>query len=299
MTPPCLAARGISKAFGATRALDAVDFTVARGEIHALLGENGAGKSTLVKILSGIVKPDAGSIELDGATVELTSKLSAQMGIVVVHQELSLLPNLSVAENILIHDIPIWRGRPAAATGFIDRGKLGERARASLRSMALDLDPTAQVASLSQAERQLVEIARAQAQSPKVILFDEPTSSLPPDQRGALFGRIRRIRESGVGVVFITHFLEEALQISDRITVLRDGRNVDTVEARETSMSRLVELMCGRPAGSVFPKRGNGNLGGVAKLSVENVVAAPRLHDIAFDVQPGEIVGLAGLVGSG
>ena len=295
----CLVARDISKSFGATKALDAVNFSVEQGEIHALLGENGAGKSTLVKILSGIVKPDSGVIELDNEPIELTSKLSSRMGIVVVHQELSLLPNLSVAENILINDVPIRAGRLAEAAGFIDRKRLMARAKASLESMALDIDPATPVSALSQAERQLVEITRAQARSPKVILFDEPTSSLPPDQRGSLFRRIRRIRETGVGIVFITHFLEEALQISDRITVLRDGRNVGTLAARETSVSQLVELMSGRPAGTVFPKRDAGDLGGVPKLSVERISCRPKVHDVSFSVGRGEVVGLAGLVGSG
>jgi ABC-type sugar transport system ATPase subunit len=295
--PPCLAARGISKSYGATRALDAVDFAVAHGEIHALLGENGAGKSTLVKILSGIVKPDAGAIELDGRPIEPSPRLSHRLGIVVVHQELSLLPNLSVAENILISDIPLRRG--GAALGFVDRRRLLARARESLQAMALDLDPAAPVGSLSQAERQLVEIARAQAQSPKVILFDEPTSSLPPDQRGALFGRMRRIREAGVGVVFITHFLEEALQLSDRITVLRDGRAVRTLAAGETTVEQLVELMSGRPAGSVFPRRAEAPAGAVPKLQVSGIAAGTRLHDVSFTVGSGEVVGLAGLVGSG
>src|SRR5260221_8900433 len=221
---PCWAARQVSKPYGATRALDAVDFTVARGEIHALLGENGAGKSTLVKILSGTVRLDAAVIELEGEAIEPSPKLSSRRGIVVVHQELSLLPNLSVAENILINDIPRRAGGPAAAAGIIDRRRLLARAKDSLALMALDIDPRTKVAALGPAERQLVEITRALALSPKVILLDEPTSSLPPDQRGALFQRLQRIRSTGVGIVFITHFLEEALQISDRLTVLRDGR---------------------------------------------------------------------------
>jgi ribose transport system ATP-binding protein len=297
--PPCLLAHGISKSYGATRALQGVDFAVEHGEIHALLGENGAGKSTLVKILSGIVRPDAGTIELDGRAIEPSPRLSHRLGIVVVHQELSLLPNLTVAENILINDIPLRRGGAAASLGVVDRRRLLSRARESLAAMALDIDAAAPVDALSQAERQLVEIARAQAQSPKVILFDEPTSSLPPDQRGALFGRIRKIREAGVGIVFITHFLEEALQISDRITVLRDGHAVATLAARETTVERLVELMSGRPAGSVFPRRAEAPSGEVPKLAVSGIAAGPKLRDVSFTVGRGEVVGLAGLVGSG
>jgi ribose transport system ATP-binding protein len=282
-----------------TRALDSVDVTVARGEIHALLGENGAGKSTLVKILSGTVKPDSGVIELEGEAIEPSPKLSSRRGIVVVHQELSLLPNLSVAENILINDIPRRSGGAAAAAGIIDRRRLLTRAKASLALMALDIDPRTKVASLGPAERQLVEITRALALSPKVILLDEPTSSLPPDQRGALFQRLQRIRATGVGIVFITHFLEEALQISDRMTVLRDGRVVGTLEAAGASVARLVEMMTGRPAGSVFPKHEDPGAGAVARLSVESIVAPPRLRSVSFNVRPGEVVGLAGLVGSG
>ena len=294
-----LAARGVSKSFGATRALADVDVTVARGEIHALLGENGAGKSTLVKILNGTVKPDGGTIEVDGRALDPTPRLSSQMGIVVVHQELSLLPNLSVAENILIGDMPIRGGRLSHILGWIDRRRLRERATAGLRAMALEIDPRVPVATLSQAERQLVEIARAQARSPRVILLDEPTSSLPPDQRGALFQRMRLIRDSGVGILFITHFLEEALQISDRITVLRDGRNVGTHPSTEVSMARLVEMMTGRPAGTLFPQRPADGLSGGAKLSVSRLVSGTKLREVSLDVRSGEVVGLAGLVGAG
>ena len=297
--PPTLLARGVSKAYGATRALDGVDFAVEHGEIHALLGENGAGKSTLVKILSGIVHPDAGTIELDGRAIQPSPRLSHRLGIVVVHQELSLMPNLSVAENILINDVPLRRGAFASAVGFVDRGRLLARAKEILTAMAISLDPAAPVGSLSQAERQLVEIARAQAQSPRVILFDEPTSSLPPDQRGALFGRIRTIRDAGVSIVFITHFLEEALQISDRITVLRDGRAVATLASRETAVDRLVELMSGRPAGTVFPRRAEAVVGEVPRLAVSGLGAGTKLHDVSFSVGRGEVIGLAGLVGSG
>jgi ribose transport system ATP-binding protein len=297
--PPCLVATGISKSYGATRALEEVDFVVEPGEIHALLGENGAGKSTLVKILSGIVRRDAGTIEVDARPIEPSARLSHRLGIVVVHQELSLLANLTVAENILINDIPLRRGGAAAMVGAVDRKRLMARAREILAAMSLEIDPAAPVATLSQAERQLVEIARAQAQSPKVILFDEPTSSLPPDQRGALFGRIRKIRDAGVGIVFITHFLEEALQISDRITVLRDGRAVATLAARETSVEQLVELMSGRPAGTVFPRRREATVGAIPKLAVNGIAAGAKLRDVSFSVGRGEVVGLAGLVGSG
>jgi ribose transport system ATP-binding protein len=295
----CLVARGISKAYGATRALESVDFTVEKGEIHALVGENGAGKSTLVKILSGSVKPDEGTIEVEGESVELSAELSSRMAIVVVHQELSLLQNLTVAENIFVGNVPVRAGSWSAVLGVIDRRKLLDQAKASLELMGFEIDSRTPVAHLSQAQRQLVEITRALAQSPRLILFDEPTSSLSPDQRDSLFRRIKRISAMGVGVVFITHFLEEALQICDRITVLRDGRNVATLVSGEANMGRLIELMSGRPAGTVFPNSKTSRLGEVAMLSVDRIASRPKLREVSFDVGHGEIVGLAGLVGSG
>ena len=296
---PCLAARGITKSFGATRALIDVDLSVARGEIHALLGENGAGKTTLVKIVVGVERPDAGTITLEDRQIDPFHERLSDLGIEVVHQELSLIPNLSIAENILIRNLPIRTGRFAAVTGFVDRGKLVEQARGKLELLGLDLDPRRPVGELSQAERQLVEITRAWAQSPKLILFDEPTSSLPPDQRDALFERIERIRDTGVGIVFITHFIEEALQLADRVSVLRDGRNAGTFAAAERSTVEVIELMSGRPAGTVFPSRTADARNETAKLAVEHLACAPKLRDVSFSVHRGEIVGLAGLVGSG
>ena len=174
-----------------------------------------------------------------------------------------------------------------------------ERAKRNLALLAADIDPQAKIDSLSQAQRQLVEIVRALVHSARIILLDEPTSSLPPDERNELFSRLRLIREQGVGIVFITHLLEEALNLSDRITVLRDGRNVGTRIAKETTVTQLVALMTGRPPGSVFPKRAATTRSGEPLLSVENLASYPRLADGTFDVREGEIIGLAGLVGSG
>jgi ABC-type sugar transport system ATPase subunit len=280
-------------------ALDDVSFSVRPGEIHALLGENGAGKSTLVKIMTGSIKADQGSIEMDGERFQPSPSSSTQMGLVVVHQELSLLTNLTVAENISLGQLPIRKGALARLIGHADRKAMVERAAMALKLMALDIDPQMPVSRLSQAERQLVEIARAQALSPKIILLDEPTSSLPPDQRGALFRRLERIRQSGVGIVFITHLLEEALKLSDRITVLRDGKNVATVKAAQATVPQLIELMSGRPPGSIFPQwRGEADATS-AKLSVERISAGPKVRNVSFLVRKGEVVGLAGLVGSG
>ena len=286
-------ARQISKRFGATQALDDVTCEVLTGEIHAVLGENGAGKSTLVKIMSGHLQPDEGRLELDGEVMPaLTPKAAFEAGIVVVHQELSLLPTLSVAENILINDPPL-------RAGLLDRRAMVEKSKAHLALLAADIDPLVTIERLSQAQRQLVEIARALVHSARVILLDEPTSSLPPDERHELFGRLRLIREQGVGIVFITHLLEEALELSDRITVLRDGRNVGSRGAAETSVTRLVELMTGRATGTVFPSRRSTSAEVPPLLTVSSIASGPRLLDASFDVREGEIVGLAGLVGSG
>ena len=294
-----LVARGISKTFGATKALDDVSFSVLPGEIHALLGENGAGKSTLVKIVTGSIKADQGSIEMDGAAFEPNPRFSAQRGLVVVHQELSLLSNLTVAENISLSQIPIRQGALAHMIGYVDRRSMLKRAKAALELMALDINPLTLVSDLSQAERQLVEIARAQAQSPKIILLDEPTSSLPPDQRGALFRRMERIRDSGVGIVFITHSLEEAQKLSDRITVLRDGRNVSTIKASKATVSQLIEFMSGRPPGMFFPQWQSKSVVVAPRLTVQAISSGPKVHNVSLTVRKGEIVGLAGLVGSG
>jgi ribose transport system ATP-binding protein len=293
-------ARDVRKRFGATQALDGVTFDVQRGEVHALLGENGAGKSTLVKIMGGFLAPDQGELELDGEKLgDLTPAQAFAHGIVVVHQELSLLPTLSVAENILINRPPLRRNPLSRALGHLDRRSMVARARAGLALLHADIDPTRQTGSLSQAERQLVEIVRALAQSARLILLDEPTSALPPNERRELFSRIRLIRQEGVGIVFITHLLEEALDISDRITVLRDGHNVGTRDAATTSVGDLVELMTGRPAGSVFPTRVDQRHTAAPRLAVTGLESPPRLCGASFQVWPGEIVGLAGLVGSG
>jgi ribose transport system ATP-binding protein len=293
-------ARNISKRFGATQALARVDFDVQRGEVHALLGENGAGKSTLVKIMGGFLQRDEGHLTLgDEMLDDLTPSGAYARGIVVVHQELSLLPNLSVAENILINRPPVRDNAVSRALGHLDRREMMVRARAGLALLHAEIDPAMPAAELSQAERQLVEIVRALAHSARLILLDEPTSALPPDERRELFSRIRLIRAEGVGIVFITHLLDEALAISDRITVLRDGRNVGTRPAAGTSVADLVELMTGRPSGSVFPSRGGPAGAAPPKLAVTDLRSPPRLNGVSFQVRAGEIVGLAGLVGSG
>ena len=293
------AAHGISKRFGATQALDDVSLRVRPGEIHAVLGENGAGKSTLVKIMSGLLEPDSGNLTIDDRPVTgLSPRVAFEKGIVVVHQELSLLPNLTVAQNLFISQPPTGSSRIAKALGLLNRRQLVKRARESLRGLGVEIDPSVKVATLGPAERQLVEIVRAFAQSARLVLLDEPTSSLPPDERSDLFDRLKVVKEKGISVVFITHLLDEALNISDTITVLRDGRNVGTRAARDITMDQLVELMTGRPHGSVYPARVPAQHSLRAKLSVENLACPPNLKNATFSVNKGEIIGLAGLVGA-
>jgi ABC-type sugar transport system ATPase subunit len=294
-----LSCKKISKAYGTTRALSEVNFDVRRGEIHALLGENGAGKSTLVKIISGALRPDDGDLRLDGRDLTLhSSQDGLAQGIAVVHQELSVLPNLSVDENVCLGNPPLRRTPALRAFGMIDRKEMRRRTTAAAELLGYSL-PNERVAYLSPAQRQLVEIVRALARSARVLLLDEPTSSLPPGERWRLFERLDHLRGEGIGVVFITHLLDEALEISDRITVLRDGRNAGTQQASETTISNLIELMTGRPAGTVYPNVDGAKSEAVARLSVEAIASYPEVQDISLSVGPGEIVGLAGLVGSG
>lgn len=302
LSVPRVQARQLCKTFGVTRALVDVDFEVRRGEIHALLGENGAGKSTLVRILTGALKPDEGTLLVDGEPVSFHSPQDAlARGIVAVHQELSLIPTLTVTENVCLTALPVYQWWPARLVGLKNADEMQKRATEAANLLDLELweRGNARVEDLSSAQRQLVEIVRALAQSASVILLDEPTSSLPPEERRIVFDRLERLRAQNVGVVFITHLLEEALDISDRITVLRDGHNVATLQANTTKMSSLIELMTGRPAGAVFPRRASVTATRAPALEVVNLRSLPEVNDVSFHVQPGEIVGVAGLVGSG
>ncbi len=223
--PPLLSLRGVTKRYGGVLALAGVDFDLRAGEIHALLGENGAGKLTLIKVLGGIVRPDGGTIELDGRPVEVRDAAEAdRLGIRLIHQELSLAPNLSVAENILL-------GREPTRLGMlIDRRRLDAAAEALVAELDMpEIGPVrALVGSLSVARQQLVEIARALAVRARILVLDEPTASLSQHEAETLMARLRRLREQGVGIIYISHRLEEIRRLADRITVLRDGRNVGT-----------------------------------------------------------------------
>jgi len=291
-----LQAVGLSKRFGVVQALDAVDLTVRAGEVHALVGENGAGKSTLINILAGVLRPDAGRIVLSGRELKLrTAYEAAQAGIAAVFQELSLVGTLSVAENVLANRQPVNR------LNLIRTAELRRRTRQALQvlDVDLDLDPDALVERLSIAERQLVEIVKAVSASPRVLLLDEPTSSLTRRETEALFGLIRRLRGQGVAIVYISHHLPEVLELADRVTVLRDGRHVATRPAADIAENDLIRLMVGRELRDIYGRRGLTERGGVPRLRVRGLSKRGAFEAVDLEVGAGQILGLAGLVGAG
>jgi len=285
--------RGVRKRFGATVALDGVDLEVAPGEVHALIGENGAGKSTLLAIVAGEFPPDAGEMELDGGPYRPASPRDARAeGIALIHQELSLFPHLTVAENILM-------GREVARGGWVDRPAAEKRALDVLREFDRpEIRPDVRVADLSLPAQQVVEICRAIAAEARVVLMDEPTSSLQGEDVQRLFALVRRLRERGLTVVYISHFLEEVRQVADRFTVLRDGRHVATGPLSATTDGELITHMVGRSIENLFPPHG-GAAPGEPALVVEGLSNPPALQDVSFELRRGEVLGIAGLMGSG
>ena len=284
--------RGINKSFTGVKALKDISFQIRRGEVHALMGENGAGKSTLMKILSGAYTKDSGGILVDGreVTIKNTSD-SEKLGIAIIYQELNLIPELSVAENIFLHRQP-QRGI------FVDWKQMNSQAADVLKQIDVDIDTKATVSSLSVAQQQMVEIAKAVSYHSDVIVFDEPTSSLTEEEVEHLFRIINMLRDRGCGIIYISHKMEEILRISDEVTVMRDGAWVATEPAAEMTMERIIKLMVGRELTNRFPPKDN-EIGGVL-LEVEGLTAMhSKLRDVSFNVHKGEIVGLAGLDGSG
>jgi ribose transport system ATP-binding protein len=292
MTAPLLELTAINKQFPGVRALADVDFTLLPGEIHALLGENGAGKSTLVKIISGIYQPDSGTFRVRGAAIsELSPVKAKQLGIALVHQELSLVPALSVAENIFLGNLP------RTAAGAIDWPRANREAKQAMAELGVKIDPTRELRSLSVAEQQLVEIAKTLQRQPDILLLDEPTSALSDAERSRLFEVIRALRDRGVGIIYISHHLSEIAMIADRVTVLRDGRNVGTIPIAEASQETIVRMMVGRALSDQFPKPAVAR--GAPALVVEGLTVDGRLRDISFTLHQGEILGVFGLMGAG
>jgi rhamnose transport system ATP-binding protein len=289
--PPRADLRGISKRFAATQALDDVSLELRPGEIHGLVGENGAGKSTLVKILAGVYQPDSGTIWLDGEATVLSGPARArELGIAVVHQEPRLFPDLTIAENVYIGHAP--RG----PLGTIDWRSTRRAASTLFEELDVRFDVGAPVRGLSMADQQLIEIAKSLSFDARVLILDEPTASLSAHEVDRLFTIVRRLRDRGVAVLFVSHRLGEVFELCDRATVFRDGRHVVTAATRELTTADLVRHMVGRSV-SLFPKVET-PIGDVL-LEVDGLARTGEFRDISFAVRAGEIVGLAGLVGAG
>ncbi len=294
MTEAALQTVGLRKSFGVVQALDGVDLVVHGGEIHALVGENGAGKSTLINILSGTLRPDAGEIRLAGRRVSFhNAREAAAAGIGAVFQELSIVAPLSVAENVFANRQPVNRWN------LIRRGELHQRTRQMLRLFDLEVEPDLPVAALSVAQQQVVELLKALSARPRVLLLDEPTSALTQRETAVLFGLLRRLRQEGVAVVYISHHLPEVLELADRVTVLRDGRHVATRPRHELSEREMIRLMVGRELQDIYGRPAAVPREGVPRLRVEQLTRPDAFADIGFALWPGEIVGMAGLMGAG
>ena len=290
MSDILLELKGVSKSFGATRALRRVDLTVRRGEVHALIGENGAGKSTLMKVLSGAHRADEGEVILKGRPCYIPSPAAGRaLGIAMIYQELTLAPDLTVEENLTL-------GAERSSYGFVR-----EQNEAINRALELlhhaDLPLRVPVRTLSIGLQQIVEIARALVNEAEVIIMDEPTSSLSAADTEALFGAIERLKDAGIAIIYISHFLDEVTRIADAYTVLRDGETVGSGRIAETDIPSIINLMVGRTLTEMFPRVDHEM--GVVALTVEGLSGAPIPDNVSFSVRKGEILGFSGLVGSG
>ncbi|MBI1762538.1 MAG: sugar ABC transporter ATP-binding protein [Acidobacteria bacterium] len=293
-TVPVLEMRGIGKAFSGNQVLADVNLTARAGEVLALVGENGAGKSTLMKILAGVHQPDGGEISLDGQPIQFARPADAlAAGIAMIYQELSLAPHLTVAENIFLGREPL----KLRALGLINQRALNDRARQLLNEYGFKLDPQARVGRLSAAARQLVEITRAIVEAKRVIVMDEPTSSLTNHEVEELFRLIRNLKQRGLAVIYISHRLEELDEIADQLTILRDGRAVYNGVWGEITTDEMIRQMAGRELKEIFPPR-HATLGEV-KLRVRELSHPPKFENASFEARAGEVVGIAGLAGAG
>ncbi len=299
MGAPVLATRELVKRFPGVTALGGVSFDLLPGEVHALCGENGAGKSTLIKLLSGIHPFGSyeGTLLANGKPVAFTTTREAEeAGIAVIYQELALVPEMTVAENLCLGHAPVRRG-------LIDWDAVYTQAAAVLKKAKIELDPTTFVKHLGVAERQLVEIAKALSKDPKVLILDEPTAALSESEVARLLDVVRDLRDRGIAAIYISHKFEEVFAIADRITVLRDGKSITTLETKKTTPDEVIRHMVGRPITELFPRRAS--TPGEVLLSVRGLSAAPsrgkpaRLKDLSFEVRAGEVLGIGGLMGAG
>ncbi|HEY9278934.1 MAG TPA: sugar ABC transporter ATP-binding protein, partial [Eoetvoesiella sp.] len=291
---PLLELQGITKQFPGVRALDDVSMALYAGEVHMLLGENGAGKSSLIKVLYGAYQADQGQFLFRGKPVQIHSPADAKaLGIAVIFQEFSLVPFLNIAQNIYLGREP--RGR---IPGTIDHARLHKDARVVLTSLGLDYDTHALAGGLGVAQQQMVEIAKALSQNARILVMDEPTSAISDRESEALFAVIRQLREKGVAIVYISHRMKEVFELGDRITVLRDGKRVDSLLANQVLPEALIGMMVGRSVDTVFKRTSFPEPGDVA-LNIKGLKTATGVRGVDLAVRTGEIVGLSGLVGAG
>jgi rhamnose transport system ATP-binding protein len=292
MSDSILDLKEISKSFSGVEVLHEVSFSLCASEVHALLGENGAGKSTLVKVITGVHQPDHGEIYLNGAPVRFSdTRESRQAGIAAIYQELSLFPDLDVAENIFVGRQPLTLG------GRVDWRRLYSEAGKLLDSLGVHLDLKQKARNLSIAQQQMVEIARAFSINARILIMDEPTSSLTLNEVADLFRLVHRLRDQGTAIIFISHRLEELFELADRVTVLRDGAYVDTRLIKDVTREHLIRMMVGRTITDLFPKQDVPP--GEVVLKVENLSRTGAFRDVSFELRRGEILGMAGLVGAG
>lgn len=291
-TGPLLEISGVTKRFSGVTALKNVDLSINQGEVHAVIGENGAGKSTLMKILAGVQPPDVGSIRLDGKPVTVPSVQKAlELGIALIHQELNLADNLDVAANIFL-------GREPTRLGLIDSKKIHQDSKQYLEMVGLDIDPSIKVSELTIGLQQLVEIAKALSVDARVLIMDEPTSSLSQRETDALFTVITDLKSRGVSIIYISHRLIEIEQLADRVTVLRDGENAGQLDRDEITHDAMVNLMVGRDISQFYPRKQKPVLDPVLQVDSLRTSTWP-MHPVSFQIRGGEIVGIGGLVGAG
>ncbi|WP_127125657.1 sugar ABC transporter ATP-binding protein [Georgenia sp. SYP-B2076] len=293
---PLLEVEGITKRFGATHALSDVSFDLYGGEVHALMGENGAGKSTLMKIISGNYHPDAGTMRVDGDEVHLASPRDAiKAGIAIIHQELATIPEMSVAENLAIGNEPV-------RMGILDRRELVRQAKEKLARVGANIDPNRAIGRLSVGMQQMVEIARAVAENARVLVLDEPTASLSRTESDQLFAIVHSMRDEGMGLIYISHRMEEVWELADRVTVLRDGRLVGTRDMRAGGADKvnpgdIVRMMVGREVNDLYVR--DHRVPGEVRLAVKDLTGPDDIGPVSFDVRAGEVVGMVGLIGAG
>ncbi|MFK0403231.1 sugar ABC transporter ATP-binding protein [Microbacterium sp. NPDC090225] len=293
MSDPILKVEGISKGFPGVQALKDVHLEVRAGEVLVLVGENGAGKSTLMKILSGIYAKDEGTIVFEGQEVELTSPLQAQeLGITIIHQELNMMPDLTVAQNIFV-------GREPRTGPFLSERRLNQQTAELLQRLNIHLDPKASVGDLTVAEQQMVEIAKALSFNAKVLIMDEPTSALTDSEVETLFVLIEQLKASGTGIVYISHRMDELRRLADRVSVLRDGAYIGSLDKAEVSIPKIIEMMVGRAIDEGTRPSARDHINDPVVLDVQDLSTKSLLKDISFQLHKGEILGFAGLMGAG